>query len=335
MTRLWVASDSTNQPERNSVAWALKTQIMIAKVAKSKIELIGPKKVMKRRMKRGVPVRGALELLLVDVVGRDRHLAAVVEQVVEQDLRRQHRQEAQEQRRGAGAEHVPEVRRRAHQHVLDRVGEDAPALDDAVGEDVEVLVEQDDVGGVLGDVGRGLDGDADVGVVQRDGVVDAVAEEADVAPSARWALMIRDFCSGVDAREDRRLRQRGGELARRRGGRAAAPVSVPATVEADVGADLLRDAVVVAGDDLDLDVEAPEAVERLARVGLGPVDEREEAGERRGRARRRRSGVVRPSRGARGDGDHAAAGGELRVEHRLRLRGDARAACEHRSRARP
>ena len=30
---------------------ALKTQIMIPKVAKSKIELIGPKKVMKRRMK--------------------------------------------------------------------------------------------------------------------------------------------------------------------------------------------------------------------------------------------------------------------------------------------
>jgi hypothetical protein len=41
MTRLWVASDSTNQPDLNSGAWALKTQIMIQKVAKSKIELIG------------------------------------------------------------------------------------------------------------------------------------------------------------------------------------------------------------------------------------------------------------------------------------------------------
>ena len=101
MTRLWVASDSTNQPDRNSGASALKTQIMIPKVAKSKIELIGPKKIMKRRMNAGVPVRRALELLLVDVVGRDRHLAGVVEQVVEQDLRREHRQEAQEQR-GAG-----------------------------------------------------------------------------------------------------------------------------------------------------------------------------------------------------------------------------------------
>ena len=179
MIRVCVASDSTNQPERNSGARAWKTQSMTPKVAKSKIELIGPKKSMKRRMKAVSQCAGPLELLLVDVVGRDRHLAGVVEQVVEQDLRRQHRQEGQEQRGAAGAEHVPEVRRGPHQHVLDRVGEDAPALDDPVGEDAEVLVEQDDVGGVLGHVGRRLDRDPDVGVVQRDGVVDAVAEEPD------------------------------------------------------------------------------------------------------------------------------------------------------------
>ena len=58
---------------------------------------------------------------------------------------------------------------------------------DAVGQDAEVLLEQDDVGGVLGHVGGGVDGDADVRRVQRDGVVDAVAEERDVgaAPCAR------------------------------------------------------------------------------------------------------------------------------------------------------
>ena len=53
---------------------------------------------------------------------------------------------------------------------------------DAVGEDAEVLVEQDDVGGILGHVGGRVDRDADVGGVQRDGVVDAVAQEGDVAP---------------------------------------------------------------------------------------------------------------------------------------------------------
>src|SRR6266545_7856755 len=49
MIRLWIASDSTNQPDRNSAGPALNTQIMMPKVAKSKIELIGPKKVMKWR----------------------------------------------------------------------------------------------------------------------------------------------------------------------------------------------------------------------------------------------------------------------------------------------
>jgi Rhomboid family len=37
-----------------------------------------------------VPVRRLLDLLLVDVVGGDRHLADVVEQIVEQDLGRKH-----------------------------------------------------------------------------------------------------------------------------------------------------------------------------------------------------------------------------------------------------
>ena len=193
------ASRATRRTSRTGTASRRRRrpQIITANVAKSKIELIGPKNDMKRRMKPMSHCAGRCEQLLVDVVGRDRHLADVVEQVVEQDLRRQHRQEAQEQRRAGGAEHVPEVRRRAHQDVLDRVGEDPPALDDAVGEDPEVLVEQHDVGGVLGDVRRRVDGDADVGVVQRDRVVDAVAEEPDVGAERPLRLMTRDFCSGV------------------------------------------------------------------------------------------------------------------------------------------
>ena len=50
----------------------------------------------------------------------------------------------------------------------------------AVGQHAEVLVEQHDVGGVLGHVGGRVDRDADVGGVQRDRVVHAVAEERDV-----------------------------------------------------------------------------------------------------------------------------------------------------------
>ena len=49
-TRVWVASDSTNQPDRNRAGPASKTHSITAKVAKSKIELIGPTRTMNRRM---------------------------------------------------------------------------------------------------------------------------------------------------------------------------------------------------------------------------------------------------------------------------------------------
>ena len=80
----------------------------------------------------------------------------------------------------SGAEHVPEVRRRAHQDVLDGVGERAASFADAVGEHAEVLFEEDDVGGVFGDVRSGLDRNPDVGGVERDRVVHAVTEKRDV-----------------------------------------------------------------------------------------------------------------------------------------------------------
>ena len=59
------------------------------------------------------------------------------------------------------------------------------------------LLQQDDVGGVLGDVGARVDRDADVGGVQRERVVDAVAEEGDPAPLCRCARTMRALCSGL------------------------------------------------------------------------------------------------------------------------------------------
>jgi hypothetical protein len=56
----------------------------------------------------------------------------------------------------------------------------ANVRDDALGEHSEVLLEEHDVGGVLGHVGGGVDRDADVGMVQGDRVVHAVAEEGDI-----------------------------------------------------------------------------------------------------------------------------------------------------------
>ena len=71
----------------------------------------------------------------------------VVEQVVEQDLGRQHRQKWQEERRACHAEHVAEIRARTHQNVFGHILDCASALDDAVMHDTEIALEQHEIGG--------------------------------------------------------------------------------------------------------------------------------------------------------------------------------------------
>ena len=272
-------------------------------------------------------MRRPREQLLVDVVGRDRHLADVVEKVVEQDLRRQHRQERQKQRRACGGKHVAEVGRRSHQDVLDRVGEDPPALDDTVGDDPKVLVEQDDVGGVLGDVGGGVDGDPDVGVVQGDGVVHAVAEEADVHAGAALRENNARLLLRRHAREHRRPRQSREQLGIVHRGELASGDD-RARVEADLATEVCRDGAVVAGDDLDGDAEPVEAGERLVDVGLGWVGEAEETVE--GEVALVVAAEVLDRDRAACDSDDTRAGREQAVEGRLGLGGHRPAARQHR-----
>ncbi len=153
-------------------------------------------------------------------------------------------------------------------------------FDDAVGEHAEILVEQDDVGRVLGDVGAGVDRDTDVGVVQRDRVVHPVAHERDVG--AAQPLHAHDARLRVRAR---RARTRSWCRSRRRARSSLiastwSPVERAEDLEPDVLAHLDRDEVAVAGDDLHRDAEPAEPRERGTGVGLGPVDEHEEPGER-------------------------------------------------------
>ena len=196
MISVCVAIDSMNHPAWNSLCAALKTKIISAKVAKSKSELIGPNSEHEPADEGDVPVRRGVQLLGIDAVAGDGELAGVVEQVVQQDLPGKHREEGQHDGRDRCAEHVPEVARGSHQHVLDGVREDAATLRDTVCEHAEVFVEEEDIGGVLGDIRRGVDRDSDVGLVQGERVVDAVAEEADGTSGVAQQRMSRAFCSG-------------------------------------------------------------------------------------------------------------------------------------------
>ncbi len=126
----------------------------------------------------GAPLPRHGQILRVHVVPRDGRLRQIVEQIHREELDRQHRQERQERARDEHAEHVPEVRARRHLDVLDGVAERLPPLEHALLQHHQALLEQDDVGGFLGDVHRGIHRDAHVGLAQRAGVVDAIAHEA-------------------------------------------------------------------------------------------------------------------------------------------------------------
>ena len=184
----------------------------------------------------------------------------------------------------------------------------------AVGQHAEVLVEQHDVGRVLGDLGGRLDGDADVGGVQRDCVVDPVAEEGDVHARAPRDLDQPRLLIGPDAREDRGAGNRRGErVVVELLDLAAGQDAVDR--DADVAADLGGDGAVVAGDDLDRDAEAGELARwlRPRRPSAG----RRTSGTRRAadRFHPRQSAQSSAGRAARRDGDHARAIGEEPLEH--------------------
>ena len=115
----------------------------------------------------------------VHVVGRDAGLGNVVQQVVRQHLQRRHGQERQEIAAAHHAEHVAEVRTRAHFDVFDDVGEHLAALDDAGFEHHEAPFQKNDVGRLLGDIDRGVHRDAHVRGFHCRGVVDAVSQEPD------------------------------------------------------------------------------------------------------------------------------------------------------------
>ena len=116
---------------------------------------------------------------------------------------------------------------------------------------------------------------------------------------------MRDFCSGRDAGEDRRLAAAPRRSASSSIAASSAPVTTPAGLSPSSAQTVRGHLAVVAGHDLHRDAEAGEARERLACVGFRRVGEAEEAREARARCSsavsERRSSVT----GAAGDGDDA------------------------------
>ena len=114
--------------------------------------------------------------LIVHVVHRDRNFRKIIEKIVEQDLNWQHRQERQDERGARHREHVSEIRTGAHHDIFHDIAEGAAAFAHAAFDNLQVMVEQNNIRGVLCDVHGAVDRDADIGGVKRGRIVDAVAE---------------------------------------------------------------------------------------------------------------------------------------------------------------
>ena len=131
------------------------------------------------------------------------------------------------------------------------VVEDDPALAHGADDRGEVVVLQHHVGGVLGDVGAGdPHRHADVGLLERRSVVDAVAGHRHDLALALQRLDDAELVLGRDARVDRRLAGRVASRPSSSSSPSSAPVTAARVVadEAEVAGDRRGGERVVAGD---------------------------------------------------------------------------------------
>src|SRR5690348_1831385 len=79
-----------------------------------------------------IPALRLLDKAGINMIGWNRHLCQIIEKVVEQDLRGQHGEERQEQKRPGHAEHIPKIGTGPHEQVLNDVAEGFASLDNAL-----------------------------------------------------------------------------------------------------------------------------------------------------------------------------------------------------------
>ena len=109
-----------------------------------------------------IPALRFTDLLIVDVIKRNRHLGDIVQQVLNQQVQRQHRQERQEGTGHQHAEDIAEVGAGGHFDVLEHVGEGAAAFDNPLLQYHQAFFQQNDIRRLAGDIHRPVNGNANI-----------------------------------------------------------------------------------------------------------------------------------------------------------------------------
>ena len=113
------------------------------------------------------------------MVGGDGHFRDVGEDVRQQDLLGQQGEKRQEQRGTGHTEHIAEIRARGHEHIFQGIREGLAPLAHPFHQHAQVVFQQDKIRGVFRNIHRLINGNADIGGVQRRRVVDPVTEIPD------------------------------------------------------------------------------------------------------------------------------------------------------------
>src|SRR5262249_47127856 len=148
------------------------------------------------------------------------------------------------------------------------VAQDAAALADHVGEGREAVVQQDDLGDGPGGAAARAHGDAEVGVLEGEDVVDAVSGHGDGVAARLEGLDHVAFLLG-GAPSEHRVAVDG--LLDVAGCEVAGVVGLVGAGDAEGPGDRPDAGRVVAGDDLDGDALLPEVGDRGGRLGPYPL----------------------------------------------------------------
>ncbi len=265
-----------------------------------------PKKQHKTAYVRWLPALWFFQHFLIDVIEWNGDLGHVVQQVLNQQVHRQHRQKRDERTGHQHREHIAEVRTGRHFDVLEHIGEGPAPFQHALLQHHQAFLQQDDVSRFLGDIHGTVHRDADICRTQRRGIVDAVAHKT------------HDMAIGLEQAHDTflvRRRQSGKHVGGLHGHRQLAVAHALNVVahqqtllfKAHFTADLGRDQFVVTGQDLDRHPVLGQGFKRRRSALFGRVEERHITDQRQFLFIAQAVGLAPLGHGPRSHGHHAQA----------------------------